>query len=130
LLDSYASPAKIIISSFDHHVLLRLSKLLPQDSEIKLALLADASLIDLPAYAARLNAAYFYPCFGSLRQDIVDDAHNAGLQVHAWTLDKPSQWAAALKMGVDGVVTGDPEELMIAWKRALPVGAASPLQAP
>jgi glycerophosphoryl diester phosphodiesterase len=128
LLSTYSAPGKIVISSSDHYVLLRLSQLLPQDSEIELALLADVVLLDLPAYAARLKTRLYHPCFGSLRQDIVDEAHAAGLQVNTWTLNERSQWAAAAKMGVDGVVTGDPEELMIFWGRAIPAGSASPIQ--
>jgi glycerophosphoryl diester phosphodiesterase len=125
LLSGYSAPAKIIISSFDHYVLLRLGQLLPEASEIQLALLADAVLIDLPAYASRLKTSFFHPCFGSLRQDIVDDAHKCGMKVNAWTLNNRSHWAMAGKMGVDGVVTDDPEELMIFWARAIPAGAVS-----
>jgi glycerophosphoryl diester phosphodiesterase len=128
LLDGYCAPSKIIISSFDHYNLLRLSQLLPEASEIKLALLADAILIDLPNYAAHLKTAFFHPCFGSLRSDIVDQAHKAGMKVNAWTLNNRSQWAMAAKMGVDGIVTDDPEELMMLWGRAIPAGAASPIK--
>lgn len=129
LLSSYGAPDKIIISSFDHHVLLRLTQLLPGDSSLELALLADAVLLDLKGYSAALKTAYFHPCFGSLRQDIVEEAHAAGMKVNAWTLNQRGQWAMAMKMGVDGIVTDDPEELMILLGRAIPAGAASPIQA-
>jgi glycerophosphoryl diester phosphodiesterase len=129
LLSTYSAPEKIILSSFDHYVLLRLSELLGEHSPIKLALLADAVLLDLKAYSSRLKSAYFHPCFGSLRQDIVEEAHAAGLKVNAWTLNQRGQWTMAIKMGVDGIVTDDPEELMILLGRALPAGAASPIQA-
>jgi glycerophosphoryl diester phosphodiesterase len=129
LLSTYCAPDKIIISSFDHYVLLRLSQMLPEGSPIKLALLADAVLLDLKDYGARLKTAYFHPCFASLRDDIVKDAHDAGMKVNAWTLNNRGQWTMAMKMGVDGIVTDDPEELMILLGRAIPAGAASPLQA-
>jgi len=127
LLEGYVHPETILISSFDHPCIERLAALLPQDSGIKTALLADAILLDLPAYAARLKASYYHPNFSTLRSDIVDQAHAAGLKVNAWTLNNRSQWAQAVDMGVDGIVTGDPEELMIFCGRALPAGTVSPL---
>jgi len=128
LLETYSSPDKVILSSFDHYVLLRLRQLLPRDSPIKLALLVDAILLDLPAYAAALKVDYLHPCFGSLRKDVVDQAHQAGLKVNTWTLNSRRQWIMATQMGVDGVATDDPEELMLAWGRAIPAGAASPIK--
>lgn len=128
VLDSYSAKDKIIISSFDHFCLERLGRLLPEGDEIKLALLLDGILLDLPQYAARLNCSYFHPSFSSLREDVLATAHQAGLKVNAWTLNSRSQWMQAAKMGVDGVVTSDPEELMIFCGRALPAGAASIIQ--
>jgi len=108
----------------------RLAALLPEDSQIKTALLADAILLDLPHYAARLRASYYHPNFSTLRDDIVEAAHAANLKVNTWTLNERSQFSQAIKMGVDGIVTGDPEELMIMCGRALPAGAALPLSQP
>jgi len=130
LLQDYSKPETILISSFDHPCMERLARLLPADSAIKTALLADAILLDLSAYAARIKASYYHPNFTSLRPDIVDQAHAANLKVNAWTLNNRSQWAQAVKMGVDGIVTGDPEELMIFCGRAIPAAAASPMNLP
>ncbi|MBU6451647.1 MAG: glycerophosphodiester phosphodiesterase [Cyanobacteria bacterium REEB67] len=122
--------AEVIVSSFDHQVIGRLARLLPAvgaTASVKLALLADAVFVDLASYGAVLQTTYYHPCFGSLRADVVDAAHQAGMKVNTWTLNNRVQWLSALKMGVDGIVTDDPEGLMILLKRALPAGAISPL---
>lgn len=115
LLSSYGHSDKIIVSSFDHFVLERLKNL---DSSLNLALLVDAVLLDMPQYAQRLGARFFHPCFSSCRQEVVEEAHAAGFKVNAWTLNKRREWSMALKMGIDGFVTDDPEGLMVYLRRA------------
>ena len=43
--------------------------------------------------------------------DLVDRLHAAGLQVQVWTLNEPEQWAAAVELGVDAVITDRPDRL-------------------
>lgn len=42
---------------------------------------------------------------------LVDRLHAAGLQVMVWTLDEPEHWAAAVALGVDGIITNRPDRL-------------------
>lgn len=48
---------------------------------------------------------------------LVAEAHAAGLTVAPWTLNEPEQWAAAQELGVDGIITDRPDELL-AWATA------------
>jgi glycerophosphoryl diester phosphodiesterase len=42
---------------------------------------------------------------------LVDSAHKAGKQVHAWTVNDPDDMKALLAMGVDGIITDRPDVL-------------------
>ncbi len=42
---------------------------------------------------------------------LVDDAHEAGLHVHVWTIDEPSEMEHLLELGVDGIMTDKPAVL-------------------
>lgn len=118
LIETYPHPETLIISSFDHYVLRNLAQKAPQ---YQLAVLADAVLIDLPAYAATFGARYFHPCFDSCRPDVVEQCHQAGIGVNPWTVNGRKAWSRALKMQVDGIVTDDPEDLMVFLGRAVAV---------
>lgn len=50
-----------------------------------------------------------------LTQQLVDDYHAAGLQVYAWTLDTPGEWAPHRNLGVDKVVTNQVKDYR-AWR--------------
>jgi len=109
LLEDYPDPKSIIISSFDHYFMRRFAECVPL--AYGLAVLADALLVDLAEYADKFNAKYWHPSFDSLREEAVKEAHRARMKVNAWTLNSPREWADAIKMGIDGVVTDDPEGL-------------------
>jgi glycerophosphoryl diester phosphodiesterase len=108
VISHYKYPERLVISSFDHKVLLHLS----HESELQLALLADCAFYDLPAYATAVGATCWHPSVDSVRPDLVEEAHEAGLVVNVWTVNEERQWRSLIEMGVDGIVTDDPAGLM------------------
>ncbi len=115
LLDKYPYPDKIIISSFDHIIL---KKIHDQTSKYKLALLGDSAFYDLPAYAKTVGATAWNPDFDCVRPDTVKAAHDAGLQVNTWTVNSKEGWKKACALGVDAIITDDPEGLRDYLKEA------------
>jgi glycerophosphoryl diester phosphodiesterase len=61
-------------------------------------------------FAARSVGCAQIP-FGMANRRFVDRAHAAGLQVHAWTVNDPAVMASLLGLGVDGIMTDQPEIL-------------------
>lgn len=108
VLDAYGHSSKIIVSSFDHAFLKRFKE---KTDAYKTGLLINGLLLDLPAYAAEVGTTAWHPQFVNLRADQVKLAQRAGIEVNVWTLNEVSEWNSAVQMGVDGIVTDDPEGL-------------------
>ncbi len=113
-LSDYPHRDKLIISSFDHYIIKSLHE---KDESLMTALLADALLVDLTEYAAKLGTRAWHPCFDALRQEAVEEAHAAGLAVNTWTVNTERDWRHAVRIGVDGIVTDDPDGLMTFLQR-------------
>lgn len=109
LIEGYQRKDTLIISSFDHKVMRKLHELAPS---LNTALLAAALFIDIKEYAAKMGARFFHPALDCLRADGVEEAHAAGLFVSAWTCNTQRDWQDAIDMGVDGIVTDDPQGLI------------------
>src|SRR5699024_5700699 len=71
---------------------------------------------DMLGLCQEIGVAAYNPHGQVLRDqpELVAQAHSAGLTVTPWTLNEPSQWAAARELGVDGVITDRPADLL-AW---------------
>jgi glycerophosphoryl diester phosphodiesterase len=115
LLSQYKYPDKVVISSFDHPLLKRIHEKAPQQ---KTALLADAYFLDFVAYAKEVGAIVWHPGFGNLRKECVQAAHAHSISVNTWTLNKIREWAFAVAIEVDGVITNDPVGLTEFLSRA------------
>lgn len=62
----------------------------------------DASALQLPTHLRGLRI---------IDQRLVDAAHGAGIQVHAWTVNTVTEMTRLLDLGVDGLITDRPDLL-------------------
>jgi glycerophosphoryl diester phosphodiesterase len=115
MLSNYPYADKIVISSFDHEVIHSIHR---KTKKYKLALLGDSIIHDLPGYAERVGASCWNPDFDCVRPDSMKVAHEHGLEVNTWTVNKPEDWKRACDLHVDTIITDDPEGLQNFLKTA------------
>jgi glycerophosphoryl diester phosphodiesterase len=101
--------ARTILQSFDYRSLLAMKKLAP---EMRLAALDDSGTEDFVTLARRAGAGIISPRFDFVAPEKVRAAHAAGLEVVAWTPNRPQDWRPLIDAGVDAIITDDPEPLI------------------
>jgi hypothetical protein len=95
----------VIVQSFDAQSLVAVRQLAPS---LPLALLSFAS--PDPAAVATADLEVFAPGGDQfvLAPDVVAAIHDAGRELHTWTVDDPARMGALVDGGVDGFFSNDP----------------------
>lgn len=97
------------ISSFDHQ---QLYTLLHKAPHIRRGVLIEGIPLDYAACCEPLRAWSLNAHVGFLDQHLVNDAHRRGLRVFIYTVNTPEDWQWMQELGVDGVFTDRPGELL------------------
>lgn len=98
---------RVIFSSFNHACLANLRDVVPPS---QIGILYTDGLYNPWQYAHLVGAGALHPDWSSLWQpDYVRHAHDAGIKVHAWTVDEAKDVRLAMSLGVDAIVTNFPD---------------------
>jgi glycerophosphoryl diester phosphodiesterase len=102
-------PEQFMITSFDHHELKRCHELVPQ---VPFGPLLAAKPLDYARMAEDMKADGIMPFFEFLDENFVRDAHQRGLRVITWTLNRRDDIKRVLDWGVDGIISNYPDRLL------------------
>ena len=108
LRDQNAS-ARVVILSFDPATLDSVHRL---DSTMMTGFLCEHPSNDLVERTVRAGARQLVARGDLVTKAVVDKAHNAGLQVVAWTINEEGQMRRLIAEGVDGIITDYPDRLL------------------
>ncbi len=96
----------VIISSFDHQQLLKMKSLAPNLS-------TGANIYGLPLHNAKfaeaLGVSSIHAHTNFINRAFVNDAHDRGFKVFAFTVNQPEELMRMKTLGVDGIFTNYPE---------------------
>jgi len=101
--------ARVIILSFDPATLLSVNRL---DQTMMTGYLCELPSSDLVERSVRAGARQIAPRGDLVTPDLVKKAHEAGLQVVAWTINEPDQMRRLIAAGVDGIMSDYPDRLV------------------
>ncbi len=110
---------RVIVQSFDPRTLREVRKIAP---EIRLAVLSEDGKGYI-AVAQEMHAEIVSPNYRRLTEAGVKQAHALHMEVVPWTANDEASWKKLLDMGVDAIITDDPEALAAFLHRA-PGGGA------
>jgi glycerophosphoryl diester phosphodiesterase len=98
--------ARVLLSSFDPTLLTPLRR-----TRLPYALITAGHADQSLQRAIALGCAAWHPWHRFATPRRIQAAHQAGLRVHAWTVDRPSRARVLAHLGVDGVFTNHPRRL-------------------
>ncbi len=99
---------QLFVSSFDWEELRDFKKL---TNEFGIAVLTDKNPLDAIPVARELNAFAINPKHSHLTQDIINDIHREGFEIHTWTVNNKNRIEELISWGVDGIITDFPEKV-------------------
>jgi len=112
LIRQYRLSDRVILQSFEHRTLAAMRKLNPAVGLVLLNPARNLGDYVTPAKALGPRAIQFVN-FRVIDASIVNALHAAKIQVFSGTTDDPAEWAKLRALGVDGILTDDPEGLVL-----------------
>jgi glycerophosphoryl diester phosphodiesterase len=96
---------QLIISSFNHQILLLCKQQMPQFTT---AALIGHSPLDLALFTSKLNCRYLNIDIDSISTELITDAHQRGLIVWVYTVDRLEDIKHCFAHKIDGIFTNYP----------------------
>lgn len=100
-----ASAAETSVHSFDHEVVLRMKRFLPQ---LRTGILQTSRLVDSVNALKAAEATDLWQWHEFVDRALIEEVTGAGGAVIAWTVNTPSEWRVLDDLGVAGICTDLP----------------------
>lgn len=102
LVKKYGLKNRVLISSFNHKSL-EICKSI--DSEIQVGVLYSKKIKNVIEYAKSLKVNAIHPKLTLISKEIIDEAHNNGIKVNVYTVNKESLMKKLIDFNADGIFT-------------------------
>lgn len=82
----------------------------------------------LPRTIKAAGGAIWSPYFGDVTAALIAEAHDVGLRVVVWTVNRPEDMARMIELGVDGIISDRPDLLRtVAGEKDIALPAGTPV---
>lgn len=105
---------RVLVQSFDFRVVKAVRAAAPDLTVAALYGSGDRSFVEI---ARETGVGMVNPNYRLVTREKIAEAHQAGIQVMAWTPDTPAEWDRLIEAGVDGIITNDPAGLIAHLKK-------------
>lgn len=112
LVDIVRDWPRIVIASFDHHVLANVRQHHPT---LPLGITLYGSMVNVADYASSLGATWCFPNYHYVDVEMVDSLHERDILVVPYTPNQTREWEALRAAGCDGLITDLAGEA-VAWR--------------
>jgi len=108
VLKQEGNPKRFILSSFDHHALMKLRSL---GSPHPLGVLTEARLIAPWVYVETHHFQTYHPYFRTLDPEAIKELKARKIPVYTYTVNKARAAKRLMDWGIDGIITNWPEKI-------------------
>jgi glycerophosphoryl diester phosphodiesterase len=113
---------RVALRSFSHRLLRIAHEIAPEIPKIALT---KRWAVRWPEICRRTHSRAISPQYWLVTPGEVRRAQRAGLAVYTWTVNREQDWRRMLRIGVDGIITDDPQSLIRFLDRNPPGVAAN-----
>ncbi|MFQ6861738.1 MAG: glycerophosphodiester phosphodiesterase [Beduini sp.] len=107
LVKTYGVERQIIYSSFNHYTLMKVKAI---DPNARIGLLYAEGIVQPWDYATHIQADALHPFYANLQiPNYIQEAHQQGIIVNTWTVNKREDMKRFIEMQVDGLITNYPD---------------------
>ena len=110
-LDGGPAPNRYAVHSFDHRIVHRLGQERPA---LRRGILLSAYLRDAVSVMRSVGATTLWQEWQQVDQDLVNQVHQAGATVIAWTVNEIGDLDRMVRLGVDGLCGNYPDRIRVA----------------
>jgi glycerophosphoryl diester phosphodiesterase len=111
ILDRGPAPERYAVHSFDHRIVHRLGQERPS---LRRGILLSAYLRDAVAVMQSVGATTLWQEWQQVDQELVNQIHQAGGTVIAWTVNEIGDLDRMVRLGVDGLCGNYPDRIRVA----------------
>ena len=108
LIRQYHMEEKVIISSFNHHSVMRMKKLAP---ELACGFLSETWILDAGAYVHDHGIEAYHPHLYMLTPEVTADLKAHGCAINTWTVNEISDIDRMIALEVDGIISNFPDRV-------------------
>jgi glycerophosphoryl diester phosphodiesterase len=111
VLDRGPAPARYSVHSFDHRIVRRLGGC---RADLRRGILLSAYLDDPVAAMRGVGATTLWQEWQQVDRDLVNQVHEAGFSIIAWTVNEIGDLERMARLGVDGLCGNYPDRIRVA----------------
>ena len=114
LICKYHMKDKVILSSFNHHSILRMKAL---DPELRCGFLSETWILDVGEYVSSHKVEAYHPQFHMLTDKETADLKSHDLEINTWTVNEEEDILRMIRLNVDGIITNYPDRVATLLKK-------------
>ena len=108
LIREYHMEDKVIISSFNHHSVMRMKAI---DPRIPCGFLSETWILDVGSYVEGHQVEAYHPQFAMLTDAETADLKAHGREINTWTVNTPEDIREMIRLQVDGIISNFPDRV-------------------